>query len=193
MDSKELKNVAERAIALAREEINTYGVPDMLLLDISLDNGRKIAKALDANQHLVEIGISMMDVKLGQAFKEKRIKDHVGMSIETAKDFLKEFNLSENDLAIIINAIQGHHGGKEFNSIEAEICANADCYRFIHPKGVFLYFTVLGKRLGDFNACLDQVEAKMDEKFNIISLPIVKNELEPIYKTFKEYISSSRK
>jgi hypothetical protein len=88
--------------------------------------------------------------------------------------------------------VEAHHGTIPYTCIEAEICANADCYRFISPKGVFGYFTTLGKRPLDFLACLDEAEKKLDEKYAILSLDICKSELEPYYQTFKEYIKLSR-
>lgn len=192
MTDDRLSEVAQQAIDYARSEIEKFGVPDMVLLDISLDKGVHIAESLGANVDLVRTGVALMDVKLGQAFKEKRLKEHVTMSIEAARDFLKPYVLAEEVRDVIFNAIGAHHGGHPFRSVEAEICANADCYRFIHPKGVFLYLTVLGKRLGDFAASLDQVETKMDEKMSIVSLPLVKDELAPIYDTFKEYLRLAR-
>ncbi len=190
--SASLEIIAEKAISFAREEIHTHGVPDMILLDISLDKGRHIAGKLGANIPLVEIGVAMMDVKLGQAFQEKRIPDHIQMSLNAAEEFLSAFDLAKKYKEVVLNAVKGHHGGVKFLSLEAQICANADCYRFIHPKGVFLYFTILGKRYGNFEDCLKQVEAKMDEKMKIVSLPLVEEELRPMYDIFKEYIALAR-
>ena len=91
----------------------------------------------------------------------------------------------------IINCVEAHHGTIPFDSIEAEICANADCYRFIHPKGFFLFLTILGKR-GSFPDALDMAEKKLDEKYNILSLDFCKNELEEVYRGLKSYISMAR-
>lgn len=87
-----------------------------------------------------------MDLKLGQASEEKRISDHVKMSSDVARLFLEQNNVEPLDIAKILNCIEAHHGEIAFQSLEAEICANADCYRFIHPKGFFLWLTTLGKR-----------------------------------------------
>lgn len=191
MNAEQLRSIANKAIELARKEIETYGLPHPVAFDLSLEKGQFLAESLGANSTIVDIGVAMMDFKLGQAFKEKRLAEHVKMSAEAAKAFLKEHNVPENISRIVINAAEAHHGGIPFVSVESEICANADCYRFIHPKGVFLYLTVLGKRLDDFNACLLQVESKLDEKMKIVSLPIVRDELMPIYNTLKNYIALS--
>jgi hypothetical protein len=88
--------------------------------------------------------------------------------------------------------VEAHHGQVPYTCIEAEICANADCYRFISPKGVLSYLTVLGKRHDDFTICLNEVEKKLDEKYSILSLDLCKQELEPWYQTFKTAIQQSK-
>jgi hypothetical protein len=115
------------------------------------------------------------------------------MSSEAAQKFIKDFDLDKEKKEKIINCIEAHHGKVEFKCIEAEICANADCYRFVHPRGFFAYLTLLGKRQVDFNECLNQVEYKLDEKHGILTLDICKKELEEYYQTLKKFIDDSRK
>jgi len=114
------------------------------------------------------------------------------MSLEAGKTFLNQFDLSEDIKNKILNCIEAHHRGVSFESFEAEICANADCYKFLHPKGVLRYLTILGKKDLDFEDSLNKLEFKMDEKWNILSLDICKKELEPYYKQFKELIKKAR-
>ena len=187
-----LSSVSEKAEKYAREEIEKYNLPSLIHFELSLEKGILLAKNLDADLNIVRIGVSFMDLKLGQAFREGRLTEHVKMSKDAANDFLEKFDLSVKQKETIINCIEAHHGKKEFQSLEAEICANADCYRFLHPKGILMYLVALGKRLGDLTKSLEQVESKMDEKIKIVSLKEVKDELSPFYKTFKEYIKLAR-
>ena len=187
-----LKEVADKAVEMARAEIDQFNVPEMLHLDISLEKGEWLAAKLGANIDIVRAGVALMDLKLGQAFHEKRIPEHVSMSVDAATEFLTASGVDEADKENTLSCIRSHHGKIGFSTLEAEICANADCYRFVHPKGILFYFTVLGRRLGDFAKCVDQVEAKMDEKMAIISLPIVKEELSPVYENMKHYFKLSR-
>lgn len=189
----DLNKIALKAEEFARSEINKYNVPEMTHLDISLEKGIWIAEKLNANIDIVKIGVCLMDVKLGQAFHEKKIPEHVKMSSLAAKEFLSSYSCDHNTTENVINCIEAHHGKIPFKTIEAEITANADCYRFISPKGVFFYFTVLGRRFGDdLPKILDTIESKMDEKMAIVSLPLVKEDLEPIYKNFKVYLKMAK-
>lgn len=187
-----LREIADEGVKMARAEIEKHNVPEMLHFDISLEKGMWLAKKLDANIDIVRAGIAFMDLKLGQAFHENKIPKHIEMSINAAEAFLRNTDIAPDDKKNILSCIRSHHGKVPFDTLESEICANADCYRFVHPKGILFYFTVLGRRIGEFNKCLDQVESKMDEKMNIISLQVVKDELDPVYRKMKEYFRISR-
>ncbi len=108
------------------------------------------------------------------------------MSYEFAKEFLKDYDITEEELDKIMNCIEAHHGGVPFTCIEAEVCANADCYRFIHPIGVFTFAEVLVKRGTDLEEQIKQLKYKLEEKHKIISLDQVKEELEEDYQMFSK-------
>jgi hypothetical protein len=93
----------------------------------------------------------------------------------------------------IIACIEQHHGTADYFFLEAEICANADCYRFLHPRGILSAFILFGRRDESTDNILTQVEKKMDEKFSILSLPICQEELTPYYNQFKKLIAEARK
>ena len=76
--------------------------------------------------------------------------------------------------------------------IEAEICANADCYRFLHPRGILTGANLFFNRFNDLDKALENTEKKMDEKYNIMSLDIVKEELEEYYQQFKRLIEIAK-
>jgi DNA mismatch repair ATPase MutL len=188
----DLKRMAQDAEIYARKEIEKYGLPSMFHFDLSLQKGLWLAEKMNANTDLVKAGISFMDLKLGEAFKNGVQKEHVKMSSEATQEFLSHYDLDEKEKEILINSVEAHHGSINYNSIEAEICANADCYRFVHPKGVFYYFTTLSKRYSDFESIINQIETKLNEKINIASIPIVKEELSSYYNTLIDYINLCR-
>lgn len=187
-----LQPIVEEARKLAESEINLYGLPTMLHLQLSVDKGREIARHHRANEDLVLIGVYLMDVKLGQAFKENRLVQHIQMGIETAQRFVTEHDLKGSDAATIMDAVASHHGTPKFVSLESEIVANADCYRFIHPVGVFHYISTLVKRGMDHNAVLAGAEAKLDEKTKILSLEYCKLELNSFVVQFKTLFATGR-
>lgn len=169
-------------LAIAKENVP----PAPGLLQISLEKGEELAEFYQADKELVLIGICLMDIKLSEAINQGRQKEHIMMSSDFAKTFLKDYDLSQDEYDKIINCVEAHHGSIPFSCIEAEICANADCYRFIHPRGVFIQDGVLAKRTDDFIERITRLKGKLEEKHNILSLDKAKNDLEEYYQMFSK-------
>lgn len=185
-------DIVEEARKVALAEIEKFGIPIMIHFEISEKKALELAERFEIDRQIVHLGVILMDLKLGQASKEGKLAEHVKMSSEAAKKFLDMFDLDEEMKKKIINCVEAHHGQVPFICKEAEICANADCYRFIHPRGFFAYLTILGRRFDNFKDCLGQTEKKMDEKHGILSLDICKKELDETYRVFKQFIRDAR-
>ena len=175
-------------------EIQKYN-PDMkFLYELSLDMGIKLAEIYKADVNIVKIAIAMMDSKLPEASHLKTPKKHIEMSSNATKEILSDIDFLNEDIKEnIIKCVEEHHGTKEFFSIESEVVANADCYKFVHPKGFLYYSSMLGRRFHDFDKELEQLDFKLNEKHNTISLDIVKEELEPYYQFFQKAIDEAKK
>lgn len=177
-----------------REEIQKYNPDIEFLHDICLKAGIRLAQEYGADENIVKIALSMMDSKLHEASYLGKPKEHISMSSDVTKEMLKDIDfLSEYEKENIIKCVEEHHGAKKYFSIESEVCANADCYKFIHPKGILFYSSMLGRRFHDFDKELDQLEFKLNEKHNTISLPLVKAELESYYEFFQKVIAEAKK
>lgn len=183
------KELADKIDAAAREEIATYGLPTLRHYELSLEKGIELAKKLNADVNLVQAGVALMDIKLGQAAKEGHQPEHVKYCVEYAEKLLTELGIDEPYYSYLINCVAAHHGAIPFTSLEAEIVANADCYRFIHPRGVMSFHATVVKRGNEHDAALKAVETKLDEKFGILSLDVAKEELLEYYKMFKDILT----
>lgn len=176
---KSKKQLLEDILELAKQNVS---MPE--LLEFTIEKGEKLSNFYNVDKELVSIGICFMDIKLKEALAQGKQKEHMNMASEFAKEFLKDYDLTKREFEIIINCIEAHHGTIEFDCIEAEICANADCYIFIHPKGVFLYTGLLAKRGKSIQEQIQQLKNKLEEKHNILSLDQAKKELEEYYQMF---------
>ncbi len=183
------KELADKIDAVAREEIATYGLPTLRHYELSLAKGIELAKKLNADVNLVQAGVALMDIKLGQAAKEGHQPEHVKYCVEYAEKLLKDLGVDEPYYSNLINCVAAHHGAIPFTSLESEIVANADCYRFIHPRGVMSFHATVVKRGNEHDAALKAVEAKLDEKYGILSLDVAKEELLGYYKMFKDILT----
>lgn len=186
------KELADRIDAIAREEISIYGLPTLRHYELSLQKGIELAKQLNADANLVQAGVALMDIKLGQAAKEGHQPEHVKYCVEYAEKLLKKLEIDEPYYSNLINSVAAHHGAVPFNSLESEIVANADCYRFIHPRGVMSFHATVVKRGNEHDDALKAVEAKLDEKYSILSLDAAKEELLGYYKMFKDILNNGK-
>ena len=187
-----MEEIIKKAKEWMEKEIEQNGSPLLSLVEFSYQEGVRLAEILKADIDIVKIGMLLGDIKLGDAINQEKIKEHTKMSAEATKKFLRDFDLEEIIKEKIVNCVEAHHGTVPYDSLEAEICANADCYRFIHPKGVFIYLEHLGHKEENINKNLEQLEYKLDEKWSILSLDICKKELEPYYRDFKKLITVAR-
>lgn len=186
------EELVQKIDAIARNEIVQYGLPTLRHYDLSLEKGVELANKLHADVNLVRAGIALMDIKLGQAAAEKQQAQHVEISVNFAKKILNEFKVEEPYYSKLINCVAAHHGAVPFDSLESEIVANADCYRFIHPRGVMSFHATVIKRGNEHNNALNAVEAKLDEKYRILSLDEAKKDLSTYYKMFKEILNTAK-
>jgi hypothetical protein len=169
-------DIIKAAEKFVLKEIKKYSSPIFLHWEIANKKRIELSKKLKADEELVRIGTMLMDVKIGQALKEKRLQNHVRMSVAATKDFLEKFSLSKEREERIINCTAAHHGTIPYICLEAEICANTDCFRFLSPRGFIGFLLLLGKEGMGFKKVLVYTEKKLEEKYEIISLDVCKEE-----------------
>lgn len=186
-----MKDIIKKAEEYALSEIKIYGTPKIEHFEIANSIGQKLAKKLKVDKDLVLLGTILMDLKLGECFKEGKLPEHIERSSNAAKEFLKDWGIEEEKVKKIINCIEAHHGTKEYICKEAEICANADCYRFMHPRGVLSALVLWASRDQNLDNILEQIKKKFDEKQNILSLDICKKELKPHMKRIKKILDEA--
>jgi hypothetical protein len=177
---------------LALDEIEKYNFPIPIHFEIANKKGEELAKKLNADVFIVQMGTRLMDLKLGQAFTEKRLQEHVKMSSDAAKEFLSKYDIDEKIKIKILNCIEAHHAKIPFICKEAEIVANADCYRFLTPRGFLAFLHNRGKLGVGLDEALNNGENKADEKAKIVSLGIARKELDPYYFQIKKFIKDAR-
>ncbi len=181
-----MKKLIKAAHKFAYEEQEKTNMPIKKHMKLATEVGLNLAKKLNANAEIVEIGTLMMDCLIGKAIKEGRLNEHIQMSYDRTEKFLNSYSLKESLKENILYCIKEHHGVEKFHSIESEICCNADCYRFVSIKG-FTY-TIRYIREMEFSDLTELLDRKVEEKWNALSLEICKEELEPQYNIIKQFL-----
>ena len=185
-----MKEIIQKAEEYALAEIEKYGTPIPEHFLLANKKGQEIAEKMKVDKDIVFLGTILMDLKLGECMKEGKLEEHVQRSSKAAKVILSA--LPKEKMERVINCIEAHHKKIPFLCKEAEVVANADCYRFLHPRGVFAYIKMLDKRYSELAKALTQLEYKMDEKWNVLTIDSCKEELELYYNQFKELIATAK-
>lgn len=164
-----------------------------VLDDLALEKALDLAKKYNANETIIRIAMNFMDSKLPEASKEGVPKEHIARGLKVCEEYLEKLvDASKEDKENILACVREHHGCEKYFSIESEICANADCYKFMSPRGIMAYASILARRHNNLDMEWDMLEAKMDEKSKIVTMEDVKKELETTYKIFKEMLDKAR-
>ncbi|PIY68574.1 hypothetical protein COY90_05210 [Candidatus Roizmanbacteria bacterium CG_4_10_14_0_8_um_filter_39_9] len=181
------QSLIENITKFSSSQSETYGVPSLFQLSLSKEKGQILAIQLKSDKKIVLVGTLLMDCMLGPAFKAGKMQEHVIMSVSKANEILsKDSDITDEEKINILKCVEQHHGVKKFYSLEAEICSNADCYRFASVTG-FLGSLAYGPNLS-FDARIKLLSDKADEKWNLITLDSVKRELVPQYQSIKNLL-----
>ena len=178
ISNEKLFNIINR---LALKEIELYGGPLIIHYNISLDACEKLAEYYKVDANICKAGIALADIKVGYCMKNNNWAQHVQLGYEYAKEILDGLDIDQKTRDLLLNCVLAHHREVPFESIESEIVANADCYRFLVPAGTITHMQFATKKGLNHNDTIDFVLAKIYEKIKIITLDVVREELTPYY------------
>lgn len=179
---KDKKQLLNDCIKIAYENIAT--TKEHLFGAISFCE--ELITKYDVDKDIILISFYLMDCKIVESRILNKRNEHIKMAVEYTEELLKNYNITKEEKEKIINCIASHHKEIPFKSLEAEIVANLDCYRFIHPYCVFSYLMFLAKTSNDIKTTIKKVKTKMDEKYENISLKEVREDLEKFYLMFSK-------
>lgn len=187
--NRDLSKVIKIAKEFAYKQSHEYKLPPVFYLELVNDKGQELAEKLHADKETVLLGTLLLDCMLGFTVKEGKIGEHVERSALKVEELLSQFpEIDEKTKENILQCVRQHHGVNEFYSKEAEICCNADCYKFISVAGF------IGGIQNNSDMNLQEMIAfytqKAEEKWNALTLEVCKKELEPQYKAIKTTLLS---
>lgn len=185
-----MEQLIQKAREFAYSESEVTSLPIKQHVDLTTKKAIEMAKSMGARQDIVEVATLLMDAQLGRAAQEGRQPEHAQMAAEKALEMMQDFDIDKADQDNITNCILEHHGVNKFYSMESEICCNADCYRFASVLGFVLAVRYL--RDMPFVELMKLLKNKAEEKWNAISLPEVKQELEPQYNLIIQVINQGK-
>lgn len=161
-----------------KEEFHSKPSPGPILNQIAEDKLADLAARYpDHDKEALWIGAYLADMYITEAIKTGDITKHVQMALDRAQEIIKSHNIPQDKAEIILEIIGTHHGGKQ-KHIESKLFTNADCFKFLLPKGVFHIFSAVykdrNKEVKDphkrFLLAIQYAMFKVDEKFALVNL-----------------------
>jgi len=186
-------SVLAAADAWARREIERTNSPPLEHYEYAIIEGRRLAAHYERDPDLIELGMILLDIMLGDSIEAGKPNEHVSRSVDAAKGFLELNHVPDDIITIVLGCIDSHHGNVSWPSVEAEICANADCYKFLRLRNWLKFLIVLTKERGaDLDNALEYAGQKANEKWHTLTLDYCKHDLDPDYRIIRDIIECIR-
>ena len=153
-----------------RDDLYSKPAPGKILNDITEIKLKKLSKKYEHNYDALWLGSCLADLFITEAKDTGDIKKHVPMALDYAANLIRENDISDQEAEIILEVIETHHGGEQ-KHIESKLYKNADCFKFLDPKGVFHIFAVFyDKSESGFKKAIQYAMYKVDEKYNLVDI-----------------------
>lgn len=162
--------------------------PGPILNDLGETKLRELATRYPThNHHALWVGAYLADLFITEAIATGDITRHVPMALDYAKQLIASEHISSDEAEIILEIIATHHGGEQ-KHLESKLFKNADCFKFLMPRGVFHIFGAMYSRSNEIDPNKKFVEAmqytmfKVDEKYALVDLDDqLKSEAKELY------------
>jgi hypothetical protein len=160
----------KRLIQKLRTELYAKPAPGEVLNAITDKKLSEIARGYPHNHDALWVGAYLADLFITEAKATGDITKHVAMALAYAQKVITEEKIPDNEAEILLELIATHHGGEQ-KHIESKLYKNADCFKFLDPKGVFHIFSATydGTQKG-FEEAIQYTMFKVDEKFSLVDL-----------------------
>lgn len=171
-----------------REELYSKPLPGKVLNDIMDAKLKELASKYDHDDEALWIGAYLADIRITEARTQTgQHMNHVPMAAEYAKELFKKHNIPEDKQEIILEIIERHHESGPYKHIETKLFVNADCFKFLEPKGAFhLFGAMYGRTNQNFEESIQSVMFKADEKYALVDLDEeTKQEANELYSRLK--------
>jgi len=182
-------DIVKQARDLMYSQTQINKAPSWRLTEIAINKGKELALKYNENERLILTSLYLAHTVFDSIWGGKVQKSHPKLSAEFSKEYLKKWDVSENEQQIILNSIEAHHNHIKTESKIAEIVKNAECFKFVTVEGSLIWLHELGLRQINYDEAREKVIKKMEQKRLLLTLEDCKQEAETnckkIYELFK--------
>lgn len=170
-------------IKIGKEESKKGNAPPLRFLWLSMRKASELAKKLNADIQVIEAALWLGDSRVLLCMREKRLNEHIKEGALFARKVMKDAKCSQEFIERVVNCIEEHHS-KTHKTIEGEIVANADGYRFLEPEGL-LFLQYKNANTMEYLEVLKYMESKLEEKWATLTILECKKEMKQKYESMK--------
>jgi hypothetical protein len=178
---------------LAKSELEAKKAPGPILNQIFEAKLREIAKRYPHNKNALWIGSYLADIMIQDAKEKGDLNQHVPMALSHAEGFITKHGISDQDAEIIREVVATHHGGEQ-KHIESKLFKNADCFKFLNPRGVFHIFSAFYTEPTPekFAEAMQYTMFKVEEKYRLVDLDDeLKKEAQELYDRWQWFFNQT--
>lgn len=161
----------KKLIANLKSMLNAKPSPGVVLNTISDLKLQELSARYKHDSEALWIGAYIADLFITEAIKTGKIAQHIPMALDYAKKVIAENHIPSDKAEIILELIATHHGGDQ-KHIESKLFKNADCFKFLDPKGVFHIFGAKYEIHDEahFHEAIQYAMFKLEEKYALVDI-----------------------
>ena len=187
----ESEQVMQKIRQVGLDEVKKGNAPPEIYTSLAIEKGIQLAKEMNADVQVVESALWLGDSQLGLCMKQNRAQEHVKVSAEFARIAMKDAGASQEFVEKAVQAMIEHHSNQH-KSLEGEIVANADGYKFLQPLGLLSLVMKDAKKRPDIET-LKYALSKLEEKWNVLTIQQCKKEMQENYSALRFVLESAIK
>jgi hypothetical protein len=154
-----MQQCTEKNLAPARE-----------LTEIAIKYGKIIAPMYDVNTNKVLIALYLAHCVFSNQRGSEIMKSHTILSADQARIRLSEHHLNQQDIDDICEAIRLHHTIQDSGNIFYEVVKNAEWFKFLTLKGIFVFIHHLWERWLTYHEAQEYALHKLEQKESYLTL-----------------------
>lgn len=174
----DINHLLENCSYQIQRTIAEFGVPDGLRFELANNFCKEIAKCVNADLDLVQIGLTFID--LG-AWKSDRTNDPVPVAtVKYIKEILDSMVVDENLKEILFNNLKSYYDNNP-KTVEANVISDSILCAYIHPSYVLHSLVKFIKSGQPYLTALKTLKFNTEQAYNSISLNCTKEIISKIY------------
>lgn len=162
--------------------------PARELTEIAIEYWELLAKYYEVDSQKVLLTLYLAHCIFSNVRWSDTMKSHTILSSQQARIWLQDKNINNVDIDDICKAIELHHTTENSWNLFYEVVKNAESFKFLTYKWLFVFMHHLGERGLNYHEAKEYALYKAKQKQSYLTLDKAKELAESFIKEYEEYI-----